>query len=174
MPHSLRTSRLLLRPVMLRDAKPYWRAFNTPDFTQMTGSWAYPFTVDHTVARIRDRQAGGMHHWFSVLKENMLMGSALLFGEDGDAIEIGYGIAGQYAGQGLGTEVAKALCQFGFSALKKKTLLAKVSTHNPASTRILTRIGFEQGPGVSYGWSAHFGRQTPYYSYSLKREHFKI
>lgn len=175
MPHSLRTERLLLRPVTLRDAVPFWRALNDPYYTQMTGTWSYPFTPETVLNRIQSRSRADsvMHYWFSVLEGKNFIGSALLFGGEGKGMEIGYSIAQVAAGRGLASESARALCNFGFRTLGLKRITARVSTDNPASQKVMEKLGFQQHPGEKMDWSEHYGTNTPLHHYSLTRERFQ-
>ena len=175
MPHSLQTERLLLRPVTLRDAKPFWRALNDPYYTSMTGTWAYPFTPETVMERIRTGQRAGtvMHYWFSIIEGEELIGSGLFFGGDETSMEIGYAVARSCAGRGLAPEAARAMCGFAFRTLKLKAVTARVSVENPASIRLLEKLGFERQPGIGMGWTEHHRRETPFYNYTLIGERFR-
>lgn len=174
MPHSIRTERLLLRPVILRDAAAFWRTHNFPDYTRMTGSWRYPFSYAETCRRIRETlEADDERRWFTVLKDGQLAGAALLFAPEDDSIEIGYSVSGQFAGQGIAGEASHVLCAHAFDLLGYKVLRARVSTENAVSIHILERLGFARMGGQDMGWSAHYGKDTPLYHYRLTRERFR-
>ncbi|MEM9233766.1 MAG: GNAT family N-acetyltransferase [Pseudomonadota bacterium] len=175
MPHSLRTERLLIRPIMLRDARAYWLTHNDPEFTRMTGTWSYPFTEQDVMDRIRDvlaSKAAGKQ-WFAFIGNEQLVGTGVLFDWQPGSVEIGYDIGAGFTGRGLATEAAHALCRFVFSAYALKTVRARVSLDNPASSHILRRLGFEQTGEAEMGWSAHYGMMTPLYHYRLIRERFR-
>lgn len=81
------------------------------------------------------------------------------FAADGSAIKgegtLGYYIAREYWGRGLGTEAARAFVEYGFGELGLKRLVTAVEQGNAASIRILEKLGFtrtsiEEGPRVFY------------------------
>jgi ribosomal-protein-alanine N-acetyltransferase len=64
-------------------------------------------------------------------------------GESGD-IELGYGLAAPYRGNGYGTEVVIALSQWLLSrAGVRRAVARRVRKHNLPSRRALARAGFE-------------------------------
>ena len=65
------------------------------------------------------------------------------------------------------------MCGFAFTALKLQKVTARVSTGNPASIRLLEKLGFERQSGIGMGWTEHHRRETPFYSYTLIRERFR-
>jgi ribosomal-protein-alanine N-acetyltransferase len=60
-----------------------------------------------------------------------------------DSIEIAYGINPPYQGQGYATEAARALSTFAFDSGQVKVVRAHTKPENNASTRVLTKCGFE-------------------------------
>jgi RimJ/RimL family protein N-acetyltransferase len=59
-------------------------------------------------------------------------------------VEIGYGIAPEYRGQGLATEAAKALVDEARRCISLARVLAHTLPANNASTRVLARCGFHR------------------------------
>ncbi|WP_370338397.1 GNAT family N-acetyltransferase [Parvularcula marina] len=175
MPHSIRTERLLIRPVTLRDAKEYWLTHNHPDFARMTGSWAYPFTQGEVCRRIREAMLAGEgeKQWLAFIEGTRLVGTGVLFDWQPGSVEIGYDVSRGCEGRGLASEGARTLCQLAFGQYRVGVIRARVSVDNPASARILGKLGFEQIGPAEMGWSAHYGRHTPLYHYRLIRERFR-
>ena len=58
--------------------------------------------------------------------------------------DIGYTLRKDHWGQGLGTEVAQALIQFGFSQLKLHRIWATCHVNNKASARVLEKAGMQR------------------------------
>jgi len=56
-------------------------------------------------------------------------------------IEVQYGLARAYWGQGLATEAGRALFAFGFQELALPEIVAAVETKNTASARVAERLG---------------------------------
>lgn len=56
-------------------------------------------------------------------------------------VEIGYGLGIDHRGQGYATEAARALIDYGFSELELHRVQAIASSGNPASYRVMERLG---------------------------------
>ena len=61
-----------------------------------------------------------------------------------DEVELGYAFYPEFWGQGLATEVARALIEFGFGHLQLGSLVAETTLSNLPSQRVLTKAGFTQ------------------------------
>lgn len=59
------------------------------------------------------------------------------------ALEIGYWIGKPYWGQGLSTEAARAIIKEARETLGVEALLAGAFADNPASLRVLQKLGFK-------------------------------
>ena len=60
------------------------------------------------------------------------------------AVEIAYGINPEYQGRGYATEVARALVAFAFASGQVRLVCAHTRPEENASTRVLTKCGFER------------------------------
>jgi RimJ/RimL family protein N-acetyltransferase len=58
--------------------------------------------------------------------------------------EIGYGLGIDYRGQGYATEAASAMIEYAFSVLKYHRIQAIASSANPASWRVMERLGMQR------------------------------
>ena len=56
-------------------------------------------------------------------------------------VEVAYTIARKYWGQGLGTEVAQAILDYGFGELKLSRLICLIDPENVASQKVAEKIG---------------------------------
>ena len=56
-------------------------------------------------------------------------------------VEVAYTIAREYWGQGLGTEVAQAILDYGFEELKLSRLICLIDPQNIASQKVAEKIG---------------------------------
>jgi ribosomal-protein-alanine N-acetyltransferase len=83
--------------------------------------------------------------WATILKENgaFIGRSGLLpWTIDGtDEVEVAYTIARQYWGQGLATEIAGAILQYGFNVLGLRRLICLIEPGNAASQKVAEKIG---------------------------------
>jgi ribosomal-protein-alanine N-acetyltransferase len=75
-----------------------------------------------------------------------------------DEVEVAYLISKAYWGQGLGTEAAQAILEYGFQALNLPRLVCLIDQDNLASKRVAEKIGMtfekecqdETGPFLLY------------------------
>lgn len=95
------------------------------------------------------RSAAGPDPWtlgFAVVHrdDDRVIGSAAFKGApDGDGVvEIAYGIAPSYEGQGYATEAARALVAFALERVDVTAIRAHTKPENGASGRVLTKNGF--------------------------------
>src|SRR5688500_3760338 len=58
-------------------------------------------------------------------------------------VEVAFALARAYWGQGLATEVARALVQYGFEYLNLSRLICLIDRDNQASIRVATKIGMK-------------------------------
>ncbi len=62
---------------------------------------------------------------------------------------IGYDLARAYWGQGLMTEAVQAIVDFGFTKMNLNRIEADADGRNPASARVLEKVGF-RNEGIQY------------------------
>jgi RimJ/RimL family protein N-acetyltransferase len=61
---------------------------------------------------------------------------------DGRSAELGYYIARDHWGRGVATEAARAICEVGFKSFDYSKLTSGYHADNPASGRVLAKLGF--------------------------------
>jgi ribosomal-protein-alanine N-acetyltransferase len=79
---------------------------------------------------------------------------------------VAYTIAEAYQGQGLGTEAAQAILQYGFEKLKLSRLICMIDPENKASQRVAERIGMSFEKQVD----EYEGDHLPFFIYSVETE----
>ena len=80
-----------------------------------------------------------------------------------EEVEVAFMIDKAYWGQGLGTEAARALVDYGFGHLGLTRLVCLIEHGNEASIKVATKIGMafekegqdEKGPFLLYSTSKH-------------------
>jgi ribosomal-protein-alanine N-acetyltransferase len=82
-----------------------------------------------------------------------------------EEVEVAYTIARAYWGQGLATEVARALVTYGFDTLKLEHLICLIDPGNTASRRVAEKIGMRLEREVD-GWE---GDGIPFWIYALEK-----
>ncbi|WP_292021007.1 GNAT family N-acetyltransferase [Maritimibacter sp. UBA3975] len=132
------TPRLTIRRQTLADTAALHALMSDWALVRNTGRWPYPVTRDFVAQRIveRDTQPG---LYGIARREGRVIGTAQA--ADG---EIGYLIAQAEWGQGYATEAARALVAYGFDTLGWPEVRAKVWADNPASSRVLIKLGFRE------------------------------
>jgi RimJ/RimL family protein N-acetyltransferase len=107
------------------DVSPEYRARLDADTNTEPDPWTHGFALVHRADRI-------------------VVGMAGFKGPPGDegVVEIAYGVAPAYQGQGLATEAARALVGFAFDDAGIHVVRAHTLPTSNASTRVLTRCGF--------------------------------
>lgn len=162
----MQTRRLSLRPLEPGDALRIADLAGTWEVASMTGRIPYPYSVN-------DAQ-----HWLTGLADGEVVYGITLKGEligicgytansDGTA-EIGYWIGIPYWGQGFATEAVARLMEHGFTRGGIKRFFCCHFTENPASERVIHKLGFRL-LGHSAGWCAARGMELPALKYERRR-----
>lgn len=144
----IRTERLVLRQLKLDDAKALSELASEKDISRMTGSFPYPFpllSAEFKVMHLRAQNRRDLAYPYAItIDGGKLMGICDLFRSAPDAaLEIGYWIGKPFWGKGYSTEAAKALITEARAKLGAKSLIAGVFSDNPASIRVLQKLGFK-------------------------------
>jgi ribosomal-protein-alanine N-acetyltransferase len=63
--------------------------------------------------------------------------------DDSPDIELLYGLLPDYWGQGLATEAARAVLEYGFDAVQFRRIYARTDVPNRASVRVMERLGMK-------------------------------
>ena len=147
----LETARLLLRPFTTNDAPIVQELLQCREIAAYTRSIEHPYP------------AGGAEKWIGEHKELWNEGKAAVFaicekvnpdspvGAVGLQInsadenaELGYWIGQPWWGRGFCTEAAEATMRYGFAHFGLHKIHAHHMTRNPASGRVLEKIGMRQ------------------------------
>ena len=144
----IKTERLVLRQLTLGDAKAFSELASDYDIAKMTGSLPHPmplFSAEFKIMYLRRQKQRNLAYPYAITQDGgELMGVMDLFRNAPDAVlEIGYWIGKPYWGQGLSTEAAQAILQEARKTLGVKALKAGVFADNPASLRVLEKLGFK-------------------------------
>lgn len=144
----LETKRLRLRPFRRGDEDELVRRLGDWEITRQLALNPHPFDMDHAEDWIAEclAQPNGPKHGLRFAIEapgetDLVGGAGLTPAEAG--FELGYWIGRSFWGRGYATEAASALVDLGFAALSLEEVTALVFGENPASVRVLEKIGFE-------------------------------
>ncbi|MEZ4985723.1 MAG: GNAT family N-acetyltransferase [Saprospiraceae bacterium] len=144
----LRTERQLIRHITLEDADFILALLNTPGWLAYIGDRGVR-TVAAAEQYIQERilpsyQAHGFGFYACELLQDTTVVGICGFAQRPYLAEpdLGYGFLPAYMGQGLATEAALALLNYGHSSLGFTILSAIITPDNQRSIRLITQLGF--------------------------------
>ncbi|HTO41618.1 MAG TPA: GNAT family N-acetyltransferase [Rhizomicrobium sp.] len=141
----LETERLLLRPPEEADIASTVVLLGDFDVAKNLAAVPHPYSRDHAasfLAQAATQRADGSGFAFSVIRKagQIHMGTVGLQLKDG-VFELGYWLGRPYWGQGFATEAARRVVGFAFHDLKAESIRAGRFHDNPASGRVLSKLG---------------------------------
>src|SRR5262245_14832205 len=143
---TIRTRRLILRPFTMDDAAEVTRLAGDREIASTTLLIPHPYAVEDARSWFGAHQAAlddrsGLDLAVCV-RAGALVGSVgLIFHTGHDRGEIGYWIGRPLWGRGYATEAAGAMLNYGFETVGLHKIHAYHYTRNPASGRVLEKIG---------------------------------
>lgn len=146
---SLQTERLVLRPFRMSDAPEVQRLAGDREVASTTLMIPHPYTdgmAEDWIATHAEQFAAGLHAVFAVVRkaDQQLLGAiGLSIKSEHARAEMGYWIGRPYWNQGYATEAAAALVRYGFEALGLNRVFAQHMDRNPASGRVMQKIGMQ-------------------------------
>lgn len=153
---------LILKPVPPTDYEAYRIMIDNPNIARMTGSIPHPvdlaFVVERLETRAKEEEELGNRAERGIYVDGELVGGAMYFPSEENACEIGYFVGENHWGKGYATKAAEAIVQLAREHGFTDKLLAQHAKDNPASGRVLEKIGFKV-VGESVSKSA--GRDEP-------------
>lgn len=157
--YRIETDRLVLNPVTPEIAT----AVVAGDLStlRLGDGWPHEDTADAMAMKLAPRSGPG---WLIVLAGIVIgdCGAYTYPGASGE-VEIGYGLAAPYRGEGYATEAVRAMCRWLVTETGAPRIVAvDVLVENLASRRVLEKVGFaitaEDQSNVSYAISPEFLR----------------
>lgn len=142
---TLRTPRLLLRAFTPQDAQRVFEIRSDFEVTRMLVFPAYPPVLEHVAAWLGEHAIewrAGTAYRFAVVADGRVIGCADVDEIQDGCGELGYWLERDYWGRGLASEAAGAVHDFATRTLGLRRLVAGHTADNPASGRILLRLGF--------------------------------
>jgi ribosomal-protein-alanine N-acetyltransferase len=166
------TTHLTLRPLQLDDLDPLAAMWADPDVTRYLPT-GLPRSRERTQTSltyfINHWQQHGFGVWAVLLKEtDSFIGYAgLQYSLNSSEVEVLYGLAKPYWGQGLAFEAAQAALRYGFETLQLPRIIGMAFPANVASCRILEKLGLK----LTTELPQNYGPELNYYL--LKREDYR-
>jgi ribosomal-protein-alanine N-acetyltransferase len=145
---TLHTSRLRLRPVEARDAEPLLALMSDPGVLRYWDEppWTEPAQAQRFIARSADLAAAdvGMRLVIEGAADRAFVGWCAVgtWNPDFRSATVTYCLAPHAWGRGFATEAAGSLLDWAFASLNLNRVQTEVDTRNPASARVLEKLGF--------------------------------
>ena len=140
---TLKTARLILRPYSDADIPELLPLVGAREVAATTLRIAHPYTeLDARAFLQLALQPGKI--WLAItLRDDgrQIGGTGLRVEEQHRHAELGYWLGVPYWGKGYATEAAREMVRHGFEDLNLHRIFASHFKHNPASGRILIRLG---------------------------------
>ena len=164
----IETERLLLRRFTSEDADKLVALRADPEVMRYIGSQSREKVLQRLGYYLSLYESHGFGMWAVVHKQiGALIGWCGLMYLDGtEEVEVGYGVAKQYWGQGLMTEAARASLRYGFERARLERIVAVAMPENAASRRIMEKLG------MRYEKNARFYNHDLVY-YAISRDGFR-
>lgn len=161
----IETNRLVLRPYEENDLGRHVEMTNDMQVLRMTGTMPYPYTDedarDWYAKHEPDLEAGTDYRFAICEKGDGLVGSAGLHLRENGLYELGYWVARECWGKGVASEACAGIMQWARETLGLRAAQARVFTDNPASVRVLEKLGFLRTGVREDGFSTARGETVP-------------
>lgn len=168
---------------MIETERLILRRFTPNDFEALAAMRADPEVVRYTGgerAQRRENVAARFNFYLSCYETHGYGMSAILRKSDGlmigcgglqpledsGEIEVGYGFAKLFWGQGYATEMAAAWLRYGFESAKLERIVAVADPENKASWHVMEKLGMQYE-----GRAQHYGMECVVYA--IAREQFQ-
>jgi RimJ/RimL family protein N-acetyltransferase len=158
-----RTPRLLLRPGFPEDAPALASAIGHESIVKNLAVVPWPYTIrdaEAFLASPRDPVLPSLLIFERTEAAPRLVGSCGLGRRPSGAVELGYWIARSHWGRGIASEAGRALIEIA-RALGLAQVEASHFIDNPASARVLDKLGFESTGLIAPRMNCARGEEVP-------------
>src|SRR5712691_7426801 len=144
---TLATTRLILRPFTLGDARDVQRLAGDREIASTTLNVPHPYEdgmAEQWIGTHQEKYERGELVNFAIVRraDNALMGAiGLRINSQHAHAELGYLLGKPYWNASYCTEAAQAVVAYGFEVLRLHRIHASYMTRNPASGRVMQKIG---------------------------------
>ena len=157
----IETERLVLRRFVPEELDELVRLRADPEVMRYIGEQSREKVEQRLQYYISHYEPHGFGMWAVVHKDEgkMIGWCGLVFLDGTPEVEVGYGVAREYWGQGLMTEAARASLRYGFEKVGLERIVAVAMPENLASRRIMEKLGMRYEKKVF-----HYGHDLVYYA----------
>jgi len=149
-PPTIRTERLIIGPYQSDDADDIARLAGAPEVFDTTLNIPFPYELNMAVEWLSTHAEKYEKGIATPLKiqhadtGDLVGGISLMNIDDQHSVgELGYWIAVSYWNRGYATEASRAVLEYGFTTLNLNRIHAHHFSRNPASGRVLIKIGMQ-------------------------------
>ena len=144
----LKTERLLLRKLVLRDADAIFSSYaQDPEVTRYL-SWKPHLKKTETIAFIKrflaDYHTGLSLSWIIEKSDTAMLTGMIALKINGLKTTLGFAVARHYWGQGVATEAARAVIDWTLRQPEYERIEAFCDAENSASARVLQKSGMKR------------------------------
>ncbi len=139
----IETARLKLRPYTDADIPHLIPLIGAREVAATTARIAHPYSEQDAREFIAESHRDDKI-WLAITLRSdghLCGGIGLRLESEHQRAELGYWIGVPYWGHGYATEAARAMICHGFEVIKLHRILATCMTHNPASSKVLVKLG---------------------------------
>ncbi len=158
------TERLLLRPAWEEDAEAIFRTIADEGIVRNLASAPWPYLPCHAEKFVAIPRTAHRPVSLIFLRTGGTPELAGCIGIDampGGEVEMGYWIARKHWGSGIATEAGAAMLRFARDTLRLPRIIAGHFLDNPASGRVLRKLGFQPTGAVLMRSSLARDCETP-------------
>ncbi|MEN2785660.1 GNAT family N-acetyltransferase [Sphingomonas qilianensis] len=157
-----RTKRLTLRPGWPEDAAALAKAIGHESVVTKISQAPWPYTAEDALDFLsRPRPDKDAIMLITVPEDTTRIIGCIGVHADGDAHELGYWLTPEAWGQGYATEAGRQAVQIARHALGLKRLNAGHHIDNPASGRVLAKLGFKPTGRIEQHYCRARGHHVP-------------
>jgi RimJ/RimL family protein N-acetyltransferase len=164
----IETERLILRRFTPDDLDTLAELRSDPEVMRYIGDQPRAKVEQRLQYYISHYDPHGFGMWAVILKGTgrMIGWCGLIYLDETPEVEVGYGVAKPFWGQGLMTEAARASLRYGFEHAGLERIVAVAMPENTASRRIMEKLGMHYEKNVF-----HYGHDLAYYA--IGRDEFQ-
>jgi ribosomal-protein-alanine N-acetyltransferase len=174
----IKTERLILRPFRLADAPTVRRLAGVEKVASTTLRIPHPYEKGmaenwiRTHKRSFDRREAVVYAIVSRRTGKLIGAISLQLDMPNESAELGFWIGSRNWNRGYATEAAEVMLMYGFTELGLNRIHAHHFTRNPASGRVLEKIGMRR-EGVLRQHIKKWGRFADIIVYAILREDYQ-
>lgn len=144
----LQTQRLLLRPWRLSDVDDAFTYASDPDWARYLWDVPHPYTREDAEEFVRSatERTWSKQAQFAIIKNGKPIGGVHIYiaDEASKICGLGYNVGRIYWGQGIATEAARVVLDFGFRVFEPQKVLCKADARNLESLKVMQKLGMTQ------------------------------